>query len=72
MNIGYIDQNLTKFPLTDGVIDLEAMGYEKLLGKGAVNNKLQIKVALASNNAVEKVKKAGGKVVLSSQDEASE
>ncbi len=49
-------------------------GYEihlkdyKLLGKGEVNEKLIIYVKEASRTAIEKVKKAGGEVVLENKD----
>lgn len=43
-------------------IDLEELGYNKLLSKGNVSLKLKIKSPYASESAVEKVKQAGGKV----------
>jgi large subunit ribosomal protein L15 len=45
-------------------IDLTAAGYGKLLGSGSVSGKLTVKVASASAGAVEKVKAAGGQVLL--------
>ena len=51
---------------TDGtiIIDLEKAGYEKLLGKGDVYTKVNIKVKKASKLAIEKIEKLGGKVIL--------
>lgn len=44
-------------------INLKEMGYDKLLGDGEVNRKLEILVDKASEQAKEKVEKAGGKVI---------
>ena len=43
-------------------IDLEKLGYNKLLSKGNVSLKLKINTPYASESAVEKVKQAGGEV----------
>lgn len=72
INVSYIDQNLKKFvsqnmaALEKGAykIDLEKLGFTKLLGKGRVNNKYVINVASASEKAVRVVEAAGGQVVL--------
>ncbi len=45
-------------------IDLTAAGIGKLLGSGAIAHKVTVKVESASAGAVEKVKAAGGQVVL--------
>lgn len=47
-------------------IDLAGLNIQKLLGSGAISKKIEITVAKASPRAVEKVKKAGGKVTLAS------
>ncbi len=46
------------------IIDLTKAGYDKLLSKGNVRHKLNIKVKKASSNSVAKIEKAGGKVKL--------
>lgn len=46
------------------VIDLAALGYTKLLGTGKVAKPLLIRVASCSKSAAEKVKNAGGQVVM--------
>lgn len=46
------------------VIDIEKLGYNKLLGSGKVLNKYTIKTVYASAKAVEKVKSAGGEVKI--------
>lgn len=45
-------------------IDLGRIGYNKLLGNGNASKKLRIKAKYASVNAVEKIKNAGGEVIL--------
>jgi ribosomal protein L15 len=40
------------------------MDVQKLLGKGEIRKKVNISVKTASEKAIEKVKAAGGKVVL--------
>ncbi len=46
------------------VIDLEKIGYTKLLGSGKVETKMKITVPYASSGAVARVKEAGGEVVV--------
>lgn len=45
-------------------VDLAKLGFQKLLGDGKVTKKFNIKAMYASAKAVEKVKKAGGEVIL--------
>jgi large subunit ribosomal protein L15 len=45
-------------------VDLDSLGYKKLLSKGSVHEKLNISVVSASETAVSKVEAAGGKVIL--------
>jgi large subunit ribosomal protein L15 len=44
------------------IIDLTSMGVDKLLGSGTVRMPMKIIVEEASENAIEKVKSAGGEV----------
>ncbi len=46
------------------VIDLRAMGVDKLLGAGIPSKKYHVKVEAASASAVEKIQSAGGMVEL--------
>ncbi len=46
------------------VVDLTALGYTKLLGTGKITKPLIIKVASCSKSATEKVKNAGGQVLM--------
>jgi large subunit ribosomal protein L15 len=50
------------------VVDLDAMGIERLLGTGVVDVKLELTVLSASAKAIEKVEKAGGKVTVTASD----
>ena len=71
INIGFIEQNIDKFLLNNliskehefYVVELEKLGFNKLLGDGSVSVKFKIKAPYASKIAVEKVKEAGGEVV---------
>lgn len=72
VNVDYISEKIDDFRAKgiasekSGVyeIDLSKLGFNKLIGSGACSKRLLIKVKYASSNAVEKVKKAGGEVVL--------
>ena len=46
------------------VVNLKDLKYDKLLGNGFITRKVEVSVGVASQRAVEKVEKAGGKVVL--------
>jgi large subunit ribosomal protein L15 len=45
-------------------IDLEDLGYTKLLGSGRITKPLTVNVASCSKSAVEKVESAGGQVII--------
>jgi large subunit ribosomal protein L15 len=46
------------------LVDIDKVGYDKLLGAGKIEKRVEIKVKEATPKAVEKVESAGGKVVL--------
>lgn len=54
------------------IIDLPKIGFNKLLGSGKVTKRLKIIVTFASKSTVDKVKAAGGKVVLPQFDKKTE
>ena len=68
ININTIEKNLTKLKAKEeaGVISINLTGlkYNKLLSKGNTSKKYKITVASATTNAQEKIKKAGGEVIL--------
>jgi large subunit ribosomal protein L15 len=59
------EQGLVEKKGTHLEIDLDKLGYNKLLSTGQVHGKYNIKVKYASENAIQKVQDAGGSVVLS-------
>ena len=71
VNISFIEQHIDKFvsenliKKEDGLyfVELEKLGFNKLLGDGRVSMKFKIKTDYASKSAIEKVKEAGGEVI---------
>ena len=70
INVEYIQQQIMKL-VREGkvqkkdniyVIDIEKLGYQKVLGSGAVHFKLHITAPLFTKKAEEKIKKAGGQI----------
>jgi len=47
----------------DLVLDLDFLGYGKLLGKGSIDFPLSIKITEYSSTALEKIEAAGGKII---------
>lgn len=45
------------------VLDLNKLGYNKLLGMGNITRSLLVKIASHSENAVKKIEKAGGQIL---------
>jgi len=72
VNVLFLEENLTKLLADkkikekDGVyvVELNDIGFNKLLGKGKVTKKFKISCSYASKKAVEAVKNAGGQVLL--------
>jgi len=60
INVGQLEE---KFPEKKS-IDLTKEGFDKLLGGGAINSNLKIKVKNASQKAVKKIKEKGGEVTI--------
>ncbi|MBD3164894.1 50S ribosomal protein L15 [Candidatus Woesearchaeota archaeon] len=50
------------------IIDINSMGYNKLLGSGNARHKMKINVDFATKKAVEKIKKVGGEVKLKKEE----
>ena len=80
VNIGFIEQHINKF-LSDNLIkkedgfysvELEKLGFNKLLGDGRISVKFKIKTPYASKTAVEKVKEAGGEIIGLVESESKE
>ena len=49
-------------------IDLESLGYTKLLGTGKVTKPLTVKVPSCSKSAAEKIEEAGGQILTESEE----
>lgn len=47
-------------------VDLDKIGYNKLLGDGKATKKMKISVLYASKGSIEKIKSAGGEVTVKS------
>jgi len=47
------------------IVDLNELGYDKLLGGGIISVPVTIKVGKATDRAIQKVKQIGGEVILS-------
>ncbi len=73
VNISEIEERLSSFlnkklVSKEGdfyIVDMVKLGFNKLLSKGKVLNKLKINVPYASKKAVEKIKSSGGEIILS-------
>ena len=73
VNLGYFTLSRVDTLLSSGalqkegslvVVDLASLGYQKLLGTGTITGKFKFKVASCSARAQEKIKAAGGEVVI--------
>ena len=70
LNVGDLDEiieNLASLGLAEVEgdvfrVDLESLGYYKLLGRGNVSKKMEVKVGFATEAAKEKIEALGGKV----------
>jgi large subunit ribosomal protein L15 len=69
MNVGELDQMAATLPAEKGkyCIDLEALGYGKLLGTGRVTKSLIVKVVSRSKSAFQKIKDAGGEILAATE-----
>lgn len=71
VNISYVEEHLNIFLSKNLIkkenevynVELEKLGFNKLLGDGNVSLKFKIKTPYASKTAIDKVKEAGGEVV---------
>ncbi|MEM2145435.1 MAG: uL15 family ribosomal protein [Candidatus Jordarchaeaceae archaeon] len=67
INVGEIDQNAEKLATEKQeemlVIDLNRLGYTKVLGSGKVTKPLIVKAETFSEKAKEKIEEAGGKTI---------
>ncbi len=75
VNVAVIDQNVESFSnaTEEGMpyVDLESLGYTKLLGSGIVTRPMIVKVPSWSRSAAEKIRDAGGKIIGESEEPES-
>ncbi len=70
INVGELDQKISEFLSNEkaqktkgGIkVNLNQLGYDKLLGRGQVTKRLIIEVDSHSESAAKKIEKAGGKI----------
>ncbi|HIE13750.1 TPA: 50S ribosomal protein L15 [Candidatus Bathyarchaeota archaeon] len=53
-----------KKKITNVTIDLDTLGFNKLLGKGRISHPITVKVRKCSQLATRKIEEAGGKVLI--------
>ena len=72
INVGELDEVAEKLKGKEKegkiFVDLEGLGYTKLLGTGKVTKPLVVKVPSCSKSAAEKIEEAGGKVLVESEE----
>ena len=80
INLSFFEENLDKLiadkkaEQKEGfyIIDISKIGYDKLLSCGEIKHKFKFIAKYASKKAIEKVKKSGGDIVLSTNTNTSE
>jgi large subunit ribosomal protein L15 len=72
LNVGELDEIAEKLSVEKEkdkfLIDLESLGYTKLLGSGKVTKPLTVKIASCSESASQKIKAAGGEVLTQAEE----
>jgi len=70
INISKLGDLSQKFSEEKGTthVDLTSLGFTKLLGTGKITKPLIVNIASCSKTAAEKIKKAGGQVLTTSQE----
>lgn len=62
-----LDDLFAKYGKQEGgkkILDLSSLGYDKLLGGGQLNTAYSVKIQQYTASAAEKIKKAGGEVLV--------
>jgi large subunit ribosomal protein L15 len=71
INVGELDELITKLSRKQKlkkksgklILDLEELGYDKLLGTGKITQPILVKVSSYSETSVKKVEEAGGQIL---------
>jgi large subunit ribosomal protein L15 len=69
-----LDDLFAKFGKEEGgkkIVDLESLGYDKLLGGGKLTNAYSVKISKFTASAEEKLKAVGGEISISVTQETS-
>lgn len=73
INVGRLDQIAEKISTEEEkgmlLIDLESLGFTKLLGTGKVTKPLTVRVTSCSKSAAVKIKEAGGQVLMETREQ---
>jgi len=72
VNVGTLDSLAEKIATEQegkSFVDLESVGYMKLLGSGKITKALTVKVPYFSETAAEKIREAGGEIIGARQEE---
>jgi large subunit ribosomal protein L15 len=76
INVGALDGLAEKFAVEQEkgkmLVDLENLGFSKLLGSGKITKPLIVKVPSFSESAAEKVKEAGGEILSPPEEEVEQ
>ncbi len=76
INVGQLEELVTKLAAEERLerkgeksfLDLNELGYKKLLAMGNITKPILIKVAFHSEAAVKKVREAGGQILKEAED----
>ncbi len=71
INVGQLEELADRLATTEqlekkkkkAVLDLNKLGYNKLLGMGNITRPLLVKITSHSENAAKKIEKAGGQIL---------
>jgi large subunit ribosomal protein L15 len=74
INVGELDRISKELSEREGgfILDLQALGYDKLLGTGRVTKALTVKVPSWSKSASRKITDAGGEILAEAEGEKEE
>ncbi len=74
INVAELEELASKLETKEdkSTIDLTSMGVGKLLGTGRIKKALIVKVQSCSKSAAEKIKNAGGQMIIPSQEAGGE
>ena len=65
INVGELDELITskQLQIKNGIIDLTAIGYDKLLGRGSISREVKVKIEDYSDRAENKITEIGGEIL---------